>query len=301
MQQAVPEGELPPSSLIICSRNRPELLVETVASVLNGEEVPTELIIIDQSDSLNSELANMVVDRACDLRYCPTHSIGLSRARNEGVARAKHAIMAFTDDDVSVTPSWFGSLVRAVLNHGPQTLVTGQVLPARERPGGFVPSTKVDSTPALFEGRIGADVIYPHNMAMYASLMKRVGEFDERLGAGSRYAGAEDNDFCFRLLEAGFRIVYAPEVVIYHRAWRSHRKYVPLKWHYGRGQGAYYGKHIRLYDRYMLWRLASDVKFRLYRGLRRMPSEPRRGLGDLAYALGTISGVVQWFVMERKR
>lgn len=297
----VPDDSLPPSSLIICSRNRPTILAETIASVLEGQDVPTELVIIDQSDRPNSELAELTSERPCEIRYRSSRSVGLSRARNEGIEQARYPIFAFTDDDVLVTRSWFGRLIRTLIAEGTHTVVTGQVLPAESAEGGFVPSTKVDPIPAVFQGRIGADVIYPHNMAMYASLMKRVGEFDERLGAGSRYAGAEDNDFCFRLLEAGFRIVYAPDVVIYHRAWRSQREYVPLKWHYGRGQGAYYGKHIGLHDRYMLWRLTSDVRFRLWRGVRRIPSEPRHGLGDLAYAFGTISGVVQWLVTERKR
>src|SRR5689334_20384253 len=37
---------LPESSLIIASRNRPELLHDTVQSILRGDETPTEIIII---------------------------------------------------------------------------------------------------------------------------------------------------------------------------------------------------------------------------------------------------------------
>lgn len=293
-------GPLPPASLIICSRNRPKILLETVASILDGEEVPAELIIIDQSDHINTDLAEMTTDRPCELRYFSSRSVGLSRARNEGIEKARHGILAFTDDDVSATPSWFRRLIGVLVTEGSQTLVTGQVLPGDHKPDGFVPSIKVDPEPAVFEGRIGEDVIYPHNMAMYASLMKRVGNFDERLGAGARYAGAEDNDFCFRLLEAGFRIVYAPEAVVYHRAWRSYRAYLPLRWSYGRGQGAYYAKHLDLRDRYMLRRLYEDVQFRLKRSFRRMGSEPRQGLGDFVYAIGTLSGVLQWLLTERE-
>lgn len=293
-------GRLPPASLIICSRNRPEILLETVASILEGEEVPAELIVIDQSEQMNTELAEMTTDRPCELRYFSSQSVGLSRARNEGIEKATHGLLAFTDDDVSATHSWFRCLIEALVKEGSQTLVTGQVLPDDHKAGGFVPSIKVDPEPAVFEGRIGEDVIYPHNMAMYASLIERVGDFDERLGVGARYAGAEDNDFCHRLLEAGFRIVYAPEVVVYHRAWRSYQAYLPLRWSYGRGQGAYYAKHLDLRDRYMLRRLYEDVRFRLKRSLHRIGSEPRRGLGDFVYAIGTLSGLLQWLLTERE-
>ena len=40
---------LPSTSLIIASRDRPELLADTVASVLKGDEVPAEIVIVDQS------------------------------------------------------------------------------------------------------------------------------------------------------------------------------------------------------------------------------------------------------------
>ena len=45
-RQSFTPPSLPPTSLIICSRNRPALLRKTVESVLQGDEVPTELIIV---------------------------------------------------------------------------------------------------------------------------------------------------------------------------------------------------------------------------------------------------------------
>src|SRR5579859_8077465 len=58
LSQCAP-GDLPPTTLIICSRNRPQLLQEAVESVLRGREVPTELLIIDQSQAAHPALANL--------------------------------------------------------------------------------------------------------------------------------------------------------------------------------------------------------------------------------------------------
>jgi GT2 family glycosyltransferase len=294
-------GPLPATSLIIPSRNRPGILAETVASVLAGDEVPTELIVIDQSDAEHPDLAHIGTRRGCKVRYIWSPGRGLSRARNQGIEAARHEVLVFTDDDVRVSQGWFATLVRALLGAGPAAVVTGQVPPAEERADGFVPSTKVDPVPAVYEGRIGADVLYPHNMAMHRSLVESVGEFDVRLGAGTHFAGSEDNDFAFRLLEAGHRIIYVPEAVVYHRAWRSASAYLPLRWSYGRGQGAFYGKHFNLRDRYMLWRLAQEVRQRSGRFFRLLPRDPRRATGQLVCVLGVLSGFAEWLITRPGR
>ncbi len=292
---------LPAASLIICSRNRPQLLSESVEAVLQGDEVPTELIIIDQSDSPHPRLAALTTDRACEIRYLWTRSIGLSRANNAGVTAARHHILVFTHDDVLAPPAWFGAIVRALVQAGPRAVVTGRVLPtATETPGGFAPSTRIDELRAVYEGRIGNDVLYPMNMALYRSAINDVGSFDERLGPGTPYPAAEDNDFGFRLLEAGYRIIYAPEVVLHHRAWRGEDDYIPLRWSYGRGQGAYYAKYLSLGDRYMLRRMRRDIGRHVLKFTHRVRRERRLAFGDAAYILGILSGATQWLMTQRR-
>jgi GT2 family glycosyltransferase len=287
-----------PVSLIIPSRNRAEILVETVASILAGDEIPAELIIIDQSDEENSALAQLTAS-ACRVRYIHSRATGSSRARNDGIAAASHRVLVFTDDDVRVAPDWLGRLVHALESAGPRSVVTGQVFPAEERAGGFVPSTKVDPDPAVYEGRVGEDILYPHNMALHRDLFTEVGTFDVRLGGGARFAGAEDNDFCFRVLEAGYRILYVPGAVVHHRAWRSHADYLPLRWSYGRGQGGYYAKHMSLRDRHMLHRFTWELRHRAGRMLRRLLRDPRRAAGEAVYLAGLVTGVAEWLVTQR--
>jgi GT2 family glycosyltransferase len=289
------QASLPPTSLIICSRNRPKLLLETVASVLQGDEVPTELVIIDQSDTPHSILATLTTDRACEIHYLWTHSVGLSRARNTGIAAGQHAIVAIIDDDMFVTPAWFGSLIRALINAGEGAVVTGRVLPtAAEVPGGFVPAFVVSEVPAVYEGRIGTDVLAGGHMATYRSTLNAVGGFDERLGAGTEFPAADDNDLGFRLLEAGYRIIFTPEAVLYHRAWRGNGEYLHMRWCYGRGKGGYYTKYFSLKDRYMLRRMIWDIMHRIVLFPARIVRSPRRACGDLVYSAGILSGATQW-------
>jgi GT2 family glycosyltransferase len=293
---------LPPTSLIICSRHRAALLAETVASVLAVAEVPTELIVVDQSDAAHPILGSLRTERACEIRYVWRPSVGSSLARNVGTAIAQYEILAFLDDDETVTPTWYGTLIRSLLDAGPRAVVTGRVLAApEERPDGFVVSVHPWEERRVYSGRIGRDVLASGHMAMYRSALEAVGGLDERLGPGTGFPGAEDNDLGFRLLEAGYSLVYEPDSVIYHRAWRPRREYVPLFWKYGRGQGAYYAKHVTINDCHMLHRLAND----LGRYLRLLPRRLwRRQLlelaGSSAWILGAFSGALEWSWARRR-
>lgn len=293
-------AELAQTSLIIPSRNRPGLLLDTVRSILEGAEVPTEIIIVDQSDVQHQALAQLNTDRACHLRYLWRPTPGVSRARNIGIAAAQYDLLAFIDDDMFVSPTWFGALVRALVDGGSKSIVTGRVLPAEERSDGFVPSTTVGETHAVYEGYVSQDVLYSGNMAIYRSIIDRVGVFDERLGPGTRFPAAEDNDLGFRLLQAGYRILFVPEALLYHRAWRSERDYLPLRWAYGVGRGAFYAKHINLRDRYMLRRMIRDVSDHVIRSLRRLRGERQQAYGDLILALGILSSALRWTVAQRR-
>jgi GT2 family glycosyltransferase len=301
-----PEGPDAPTSTalasaILCSRNRPAMLADAVAAILRGVDVPSELIVVDQSDAAHPTLPALATDRPCAIRYIRAHSAGLSRAGNLGVSLARHDWLVFAHDDVLVTPMWFRSLVAAAVTAGRRAVVTGRVLPTGARaPGYFAPSLKVDPVGATYQGRIGADVLFPMNMAMHRSALAAVGGFDARLGPGTAFPAAEDNDLCHRLLEAGFAIVYAPDAVVYHRAWRRSRDHVPLYWGYGRGQGAFYAKHLRATDWYVARRLARDVLCSLAGVL----VQARRGrwqqaMAHAAYALGILSGAAQWLLLRR--
>lgn len=299
------------TSLIICSRDRPRLLSDAVDSILAGEVLPDELVIVDQSEARDPRFSDPAQDEPCEVRYSYVAFRGLSRARNEGVRTARFPILLFTDDDVLVSRGWLSSLVRAVERGGGRTVVTGQVLPGPEEGhSGFVPTLK-RCGPATYGGRVRVDPLVTFNMALYRETWDRVGGFDVRLGPGTRFPGGEDNEFAFRLLESGYQIECVPEAVLFHRAWRRASDYVPLRWGYGKGQGGFFAKHLSLRDPFILRRLAGSLirlALRAPGHLITDPSAPGRRLprrslfwGDIALALGTVHGTLDWLLTERRK
>lgn len=285
---------VPPVSLGICSRNRPDLLLETVVSVLQADAIPAEIVIIDQSDAEHPTLPTFVPPEGCEVRYIWTAVVGVSPARNRAITEARYDLIVLIDDDMQAEPSWLEDIVAAAVTAGPDSVITGRVLPApSERSDGFVPSTIEDPDPAVYQGWIDRDVLFTGNMALWRSLVAHVGWFDDRLGPGTPFPAAEDNDFAYRLLRAGSSIVYAPQAVLYHRAWRLHSATNRLYWDYGYGQGAFYAKHL-YHERRILRRLVWDVIYNILPFPLRLRRKGMEVLGDIAFGVALVWGAAHW-------
>jgi GT2 family glycosyltransferase len=293
------ESVLPQSTLIICSRNRPKLLFETVESVLRGNDVPTEMIIVDQSAASLPELAEMKTERPCELRYIHSKTVGVGASRNLGISSSRFEVLIFIDDDMFVETDWFRNLVQAVIKAGSCSVVTGQVLAGEsEVPSGKAPSIKKDQQPAIYQGRISKDVLYTGNMGAYRSVFDQIGLFDERLGPGTSFPAAEDNDLGYRLLEQGYCICYVPEAIVYHRAWRLDHENLSLKWRYGVGRGAYYAKHMSWHDPYMFSRLVRDVKGSMMSFMGHILYRRQLRYDYLLSIFGILYGAIRWRVNQ---
>jgi GT2 family glycosyltransferase len=295
----VTAATLPPTTLVVCTRNRPRLLRETIESILAADDVPEEVVIVDQGDEPQVSLEELS-RHDCDVRVVASRSKGLGHARNEGVAAARHDVLVFIDDDMLAHPAWLGTLIRVLVEGGSKTVVTGAVeATSGESWRAFTPATQEHARGAVFEGRIGRDVLAGGHMAIERSAVSDVGGFDPRLGAGAPYPAADDNDFGFRLLERGYRIVYVADAVLYHRAWRPGWRYPLVRWRYGRGKGGFYAKHMRGGDGYMRGRAARDLGSRVNRFPRLLLRQPALAAGDVAYVAGVIAGAARWWLCER--
>ena len=246
-----------PISVVVPTIGRVELLTACLESISACAPAPAEVLVVDQSGA--PEVAELV-DRhaAMNARLVPCDGRGIALGTNLGLRTASSEIVAVTHDDCTVSPGW----IAAVSHHAtetPETVVSGRVLPAG--PPEAVPSTKSNSVPFDFTGMPIYGVLYPANMVLPREAVLAVGGFDER---SSLRLAAEDNDFCYRWLTSGRALRYEPELEVWHHDWRSPEELVRLYVTYGRGQGAFYAKHLVRGDRRMVRFVLAD----LARGLR---------------------------------
>ena len=244
---------------------RPRQLTACLESITSGDLLPAEVVVVDQSGG--SEIAAVVARFAwAGARVVPSGERGVARARNLGLRHAVHDVVLMTDDDCTVDRTWTGTAAKLMTPHAP-LILTGQVLAPRGDPR-YVPSVKEEAAPHDYTGTQQCGVLYSGNMAMSRSAVLEIGAFDETLEA------AEDNDLCYRWLSSGRALRFEPRLVVHHHDWRSSGEVRRLYLRYGRAQGEFYAKHLRMGDRRILTCLRWDLKhlgFALKARVRRRP------------------------------
>jgi GT2 family glycosyltransferase len=269
--------ETRPVSIVVPTLGRPRPLERLLDSLAACSPQAAEILVVDQSgDPAVAEVAGRFSHIGC--RVVPCSGRGVSKGRNDGIRAAVHEVVLVTDDDCTVAEDWIGVAWR-LLSPNSAAIVTGRVVPVGDPR--TVPSTKDDPVPFDFTGRVHAGALFPNNMALGRSAVLALGGFDERFTSAE---AAEDNEFCYRWLRAGYALRYEPSLLVWHHDWRTPDQLEQLYVAYARGQGFFYAKHLRRGDLLMLRWTARDAWWAL-RGLaaavvrrRARWTDPRRGI-----------------------
>ena len=103
------------ASVIIPTRNRPPAIIACLDALGRQEFTADayEVIVVDDgSDDCLQLDPRRWADRF-ELRVLRQENAGPAAARQRGVAEARGAILAFTDDDCLPTPGWLATMVAA--------------------------------------------------------------------------------------------------------------------------------------------------------------------------------------------
>lgn len=177
--------------------------------------------------------------RQARVRTFATGSIGPAEKRDIGIMHAKGAICAFIDDDTYPSKDWLKNAEKyfeddciaavggpAVTPQGDSLLQqAGGAVYASLLGGGshayrYVPKTRryVDDYPSC-------------NLLVRTSLLRKLGGFD------THYYPGEDTKLCLDIVRTGKRIIYAPDVLIYHHRRSLFLPHLRQVWNYGVHRG----------------------------------------------------------------
>lgn len=216
----------PDLSVVICTLNRRRLLMDAVTSVLGDIADGVELIVVDNGSTDGSIQAVEELERH-DPRVVLVREprLGLSHARNAGIAAASGRVVAFLDDDAVVAPGWGAAILDAFSARAGVAAVGGKStlawpeerrpawLPARYEP--YYSGVDYGSERTRLES---PRIPYGVNMALDRAWLKRLGGFDTGLGRkGRSLISCEEQDLFLRLRAAGGEIWYEPDAAVYHR------------------------------------------------------------------------------------
>ena len=251
-QDGLPATVSPSCSIAICTRERPEDLRRCLAAVSRLPDAGQEVLVIDNAPRTDATLR--VTEEFPAVRYIREDRPGLDVARNRALREARHEIVAFTDDDAIVDQGWLRALSRNF--EDPLVLcVTGLTLAAeletvaqesfeRHTPFGRGFNRRVFDASfhnPLQSGSMGAGV----NMAVRReAVLGRLHGFDAALDAGTPTQSGGDHDLFTRVLTAGFRVVYDPAALVWHRHRREWRELSKAIQGYGTGVYAAWTKSL---------------------------------------------------------
>ncbi|WP_322770344.1 glycosyltransferase family 2 protein, partial [Frankia sp. Cr1] len=234
-------------------------LTRTLAGITAQTVRPADIVVVDNRPRDSGVPALLRRAGLADIRYVAEPAAGLSRARNAGLAAISTPLVVFTDDDIEVDRRWLEFLLAGFVD--PRVAcATGLIMPLAldtdaqvlfERFGGFGKGFEHHRFD-LREHR-GDDLLYPFaagvfgsgaNSAFRADVLRALGGFDIRLGAGTRARGGEDLDMHLSVVMAGHALVYEPAALVRHAHRRSQAQLRRQVHGYGIGLGAMVTKRL---------------------------------------------------------
>lgn len=220
----------PKISAIIANRNGAEHLRVCLPSLLAQSYQPIEIIVVDNGSSDDSE----ALARGLGAKWLPLgRNLGLAPALNRGAAVATGDLLLFVNNDMRFDCEFVSQLASA-LDQDPSvfaadgmqfnwdgTLEGHLATYVARAPCG---NMTVGIVPGLFLCQKSSENPTEVFMASAASMLVRVaffellGGFDERLPLSY-----EDVEICWRAWLRGWKTVYVPKAVCWHRVGASSR------------------------------------------------------------------------------
>ena len=250
-------GKDPAVTVVVATRDRPDLLQECLASIFAGTLAPRQVIVVDNapSDDRTKLVVNRLAETEPRLAYVREPRPGLARAHNAALPYLSTPLVAFTDDDVLVDRRWLERLVRAFGDDEQIACVTGMIAPRELE---TLPQQWIEANTTYDKGlrrrtfddadHRPSDPLFPYtsgafgsgaNMGFRTAYLLRGGGFDVALGTGTYAMGGDDLAAFYDVVAAGYRLVYEPAAIVLHR---HHREYAGLRrqtYGYGAGLGAH--------------------------------------------------------------
>jgi glycosyltransferase involved in cell wall biosynthesis len=219
-------------SIIVPTYNRPRQLGDCLRAIaaLDYPRHRFEVVVVD--DGSDTPLAEVVAafHPIFRLTLFTQGNAGPGAARNTGAAHAAGRFLAFTDDDCLPTGHWLKALA-ARFAEAPRQAIAGRTINALpHNPFATASQLIIDMVHAYYnadphQARFSAS----NNLALPTEMFHSLGGFDET------FRTSEDRDFVDRWLHQGHRLIYAPEVLVYHAHLLTWRGYCRMHFNYGRG------------------------------------------------------------------
>lgn len=199
-------------SLVLSTKHRVQELERFLASLAAQSYRNFELILVDQNS--DDRLVDLVdsYNQKFPICYIKQPEPGLSRARNQGLCQIQGEIYGFPDDDCIYPPDF---LAKAAQFFQQDSTWGGLVINVLDLEDDKEALLYLPESAGLVDYDKGWIVAMTAALFFRSEFAKQV-QFDENMGPGTPWGGAEDVDYLFRCLDAGAKTYFNPDIIIRH-------------------------------------------------------------------------------------
>jgi glycosyltransferase involved in cell wall biosynthesis len=209
--------------VIIPTYNRANLLIKTLESLFRAIRPPDLVVSIAVVDNNSRDETPEVIQRY-PVRYVFEQKPGRSHALNAGITQTRGDLVAMIDDDEEIAVSWYTKIADSFRKPG-LDFIGGPYEPKFEIPPpkwltgslrGAVGWMDFGSTAQPY-GNEFPGLLLGGNVVIRRAMLDRVGLYNTSIGrTGNRLMTGEDDDMYARLLKAGARGMYCPDLIVHH-------------------------------------------------------------------------------------
>jgi len=226
----------PKVSVVVASYNGDRTLRACLDSLKRLNYPDYEVILVDDGSTDGTPQTAFLYPDVRFIRH--ETNLGLSTARNTGIAAAKGEIVAFTDSDCRADEDWLYYLVGSLLEGGFAGMGGPNLLPPEDsRVAAAVMVSPGGPAHVMLTDR-EAEHIPGCNMAFYKWALEEIGGFDPIFTKAG-----DDVDVCWRLQQAGHRIGFSPAAFVWHYRRSTALAYLKQQRGYGEAEALLLRKH----------------------------------------------------------
>lgn len=225
-------------SVLMPVRNESASIVAAVNSVLEQTYPNLEVLVVDgRSDDDTAHKVSDMAARDSRIRLLDNPARGISAALNVGLAGARGEYVARVDAHATVNPEYVAIGVAHLVDDAGVAAVGGRRIGVARTPQGNAIALALSSPFGVGNSinHYGTETQHTDHASFgvyRAGVARDVGGWDEALVVN------EDVDFDYRILAAGHRILYDPDMVISWHVRESVRDLGRQYRRYGRGKGS---------------------------------------------------------------
>ena len=224
------------ASVIVCVYNRGKEVQRCLDSLLALDDQSFEIVLVDDASTddtarhLNAFRQNHPGRRIQIVRN--ERNLGVSGARNVGLAAAMGDFVLFTDSDCTVDHVWLGKMVSSL--DAPGVAATAGVVlnepPANFAERAYVGRTRIKQSSWQSRSLVGGNMGFRRDIAMQYM-------FDDALTYG-----CDEDDLAWRMQSDGHLVTFTAEAIVHHHHPLNLRRYLHMGFRQGIGSARYWYK-----------------------------------------------------------